>query len=93
MLHIYLSNRSERQKIGASGMRVPVYRIILTDPNGKILGAGESGVLWARGDSQAPLYWNRPDKTAEAMRDGWIYTGDRFRLEVVSMGFVARSEM
>ena len=74
-------------------MRVPVYEIILTDPDGKILGAGESGVLWARGDSQAPLYWNRPDKTAEAMRDGWIYTGDRFRLEVVSMGFVARSEM
>jgi acetyl-CoA synthetase len=32
-----------------------------------------------RGDSQAPCYWNRPDKTAETMRDGWIYTGDRFR--------------
>lgn len=45
------------------------------------MGPGESGVLWARADSQAPLYWNRPDKTAETMRDGWIYTGDRFRLD------------
>jgi acyl-coenzyme A synthetase/AMP-(fatty) acid ligase len=32
-----------------------------------------------RGDSSAPCYWNRPDKTAETMReDGWIHTGDRF---------------
>ena len=34
-----------------------------------------------RGDSQAPLYWNRPDKTAETMREGWICTGDRFRVD------------
>jgi acetyl-CoA synthetase len=32
-----------------------------------------------RGDSQAPAYWNRPDKTAETMRESWIWTGDRFR--------------
>ena len=38
-------------------------------------------MLWVRGDSQAPLYWNRPAKTAETMRDGWIYTGNRFRLD------------
>jgi acetyl-CoA synthetase len=31
-----------------------------------------------RGHSSAPLYWNRPDKTAETMRDDWLYTGDRF---------------
>jgi acetyl-CoA synthetase len=32
-----------------------------------------------RGDSATPLYWNRPDKTAETIREGgWIYTGDRF---------------
>lgn len=80
VLHIYLSNRPERQKIGASGMRVRGYEIKLTDPDGKILGAGESGVLWVRGGTQAPLYWNCPDKTAETMRDGWIYSGDRFRL-------------
>ena len=35
VLHIYLSNRPERQKIGASGMRVPGYDIKLTDPDGK----------------------------------------------------------
>src|SRR5260370_16147908 len=35
--------------------------------------------MWVRGDSNTPLYWNRPDKSAETIRDGgWIYTGDRF---------------
>ncbi len=81
VLHIYLSNQVERQKIGASGAGVPGYEIKLTDLDGNIVGSGGSGVMWVRGDSQAPLYWNRPEKTAETMRDGWIYTGDRFRLD------------
>lgn len=34
-----------------------------------------------RGLSGAHLYWNRPDKTAETMREGWIYTGDRFVMD------------
>ena len=34
--------------------------------------------MLVRGDSSAPCYWRRGDKTAETMRDGWIYTGDRF---------------
>jgi acyl-coenzyme A synthetase/AMP-(fatty) acid ligase len=38
--------------------------------------------LWVRGDSNMPQYWNRPDKTAETIREGgWIYTGDRFLLD------------
>ena len=79
VLHIYLSNRAERQTLGASGMRVPGYELRLTDSEGRPVAKGEPGILWVRGDSQAPCYWNRPDKTAETMRGGWIYTGDRFR--------------
>jgi benzoate-CoA ligase family protein len=79
VLHIYLSNTSRVQRPGSSGQRVPGYELRLTDPDGREAGPGESGVLWVRGHSQAPCYWNRPDKSAETMRDGWIYTGDRFR--------------
>jgi acetyl-CoA synthetase len=79
VLHIYLSNRPERQTLGASGMRVAGYELRLTDSEGRPVAKGEPGILWVRGDSQAPCYWNRPDKTTETMRDGWIYTGDRFR--------------
>ncbi len=79
VLHIYLSNRPERKKLGAAGLRVPGYEIMLRDKDGREVADNEEGILWVRGDSNTPLYWNRPDKTAETIRDGgWIYTGDRF---------------
>ena len=79
VLHIYLSNTAEAKKPGSAGRRVPGYEISLRDPSGRDVPDGEEGILWVRGDSSAPGYWNRPDKTAETMREeGWIYTGDRF---------------
>jgi acetyl-CoA synthetase len=79
VLHIYLSNRPEQKKLGAAGLRVPGYEIALRDKDGREVGDDEEGILWVRGDSNTPLYWNRPDKSAETIRDGgWIYTGDRF---------------
>ena len=78
-LHIYLSNRPEQKKLGAAGLRVPGYEILLRDKDGRDVGDNEEGIMWVRGDSNTPLYWNRPDKTAETIREGgWIYTGDRF---------------
>lgn len=81
VLHIYLSNTPDRKKLGSAGKRVPGYELRLTDGAGKPVGPGKEGVLWVRGDSNAPCYWNRPDKTAETMRDGWIWTGDRFTVD------------
>jgi acetyl-CoA synthetase len=79
VLHIYLSNRPEHKKLGAAGLRVPGYEVALKDKDGRDVGDNEEGILWVRGDSNTPLYWNRPDKTAETVREGgWIYTGDRF---------------
>jgi benzoate-CoA ligase family protein len=78
-LHIYLSNSAEMKKLGAAGRRVPGYEILLRDKDGREVGDNEEGIMWVRGDSNTPLYWNRPDKTAETIREGgWIYTGDRF---------------
>ena len=78
VLHMYLSNRIDRQKPGASGARVPGYELKLTDSDGNPVRQGASGLMWVRGDSAAPMYWKRPDKTQETMRGGWIWTGDRF---------------
>jgi benzoate-CoA ligase family protein len=79
VLHIYLCNRADNKKLGAAGLRVPGYEIALRDSDGRAVGDNEEGILWVRGDSNTPLYWNRPDKSAETVRDqGWIYTGDRF---------------
>jgi benzoate-CoA ligase family protein len=79
VLHIYLSNRAQQKKLGAAGLRVPGYEIALKNSDGNEVGDNTEGILWVRGDSNTPLYWNRPDKSAETIREGgWIYTGDRF---------------
>lgn len=78
MLHIYLSNRLDDHRLGAAGARVPGYEIRLETPEGNPAGPGEEGVMFVRGHSSAPTYWNRPDKTRDTMRGDWIYTGDRF---------------
>ena len=78
VLHVYLSNALDDHRIGAAGARVPGYEVRLETPEGAPAGPGEEGVMLVRGHSTAPMYWNRPDKTAETMRGDWIHTGDRF---------------
>jgi benzoate-CoA ligase family protein len=79
VLHIYLSNTPQRKKLGSAGMRVPGYEVVLRDREGKVVAEGDEGILWVRGHSSTPLYWNRPEQSAETIREGgWIYTGDRF---------------
>lgn len=81
VLHIYLSNAPGAFKAGAAGRPVRGYEVELRNDQGAPIKPDEPGVLWVRGDSNAPCYWNKPDKTAETMREGWIYTGDRFETD------------
>jgi benzoate-CoA ligase family protein len=78
MLHIYLSNGLTDHRIGSAGARVPGYELRLETPEGKPPAPGEEGVMFVRGHSSAPCYWERPDKTRDTMRGDWMYTGDRF---------------
>lgn len=78
LLHVYLSNTPEDQRIGSAGARVPGYEVKLVSPAGAEVAPGEEGVMHVRGHSSSPCYWNRPDKTSETMKGQWINTGDRF---------------
>jgi benzoate-CoA ligase family protein len=79
VLNNYLSNLPGRKKPGSAGLRVPGYEIVLKDQSGDEVTAGDEGILWVRGDSNTPLYWNRADRSAETIHEGgWICTGDRF---------------
>ncbi len=81
VLHIYISNRPGAVEPGSSGLPVPGYEVRITDEAGRDLPPGETGDLWVRGASNATEYWNRPQLTAARMRDGWFFSGDKYRFD------------
>ncbi|MBV8413385.1 MAG: benzoate-CoA ligase family protein [Alphaproteobacteria bacterium] len=78
-LHIFIGNRLDDYRPGTSGKPTPGYQVKIVDENRKPVPKGESGRLWIRSESAAKYYWNKPEKTAETMVDGWLNTGDTYR--------------
>ncbi len=78
-LHIFIGNRLDDFRAGTSGKPVPGYEVRILDENGDPVPQGESGRLWIRAESAAKYYWNKPEKTAETMVNGWLNTGDTYR--------------
>lgn len=68
-------------KAGSSGQLVPGYRAKLTDENGMEVPAGEIGDLLISGDSAAPFYWNKHEKSKHTMRGEWMFTGDKYHVD------------
>lgn len=60
------------------------------DGDGRSLPSGETGELIVRSDTQFSGYWNAPEKNAEVIKDGWIYTGDMASLD--EAGYVYLSD-
>jgi len=58
------------------GRPLPVLDMKIVDPDGKELPDGQLGELLIYGPTITPGYWDRPDATAETVRDGWLHTGD-----------------
>lgn len=81
MLHIYLSNDETLQKARSAGRIVPGYAVKLLGADDQETSPGKEGEMYVRGLSGTEIYWNRPDKTGESIRDGWIKTGDLFVMD------------
>jgi acyl-CoA synthetase (AMP-forming)/AMP-acid ligase II len=56
----------------------PLFGVVLSiqDPDGRALPVGETGEVCARAGNFMREYWNKPEATEEAFRDGWYHTGD-----------------
>lgn len=60
------------------GLPIPGHeaRIVDLEDRARELEPGEVGELAVKGPGIVPGYWNRPEETAYAIRDGWLFTGD-----------------
>ena len=54
----------------------PGMGLAIRGEDGRDLPAGEVGEVWLRSDAAMDRYWDDPAATAEALRDGWLRTGD-----------------
>ncbi len=67
------------RKAGSIGTPVKGVEMKVGDDDGTPLAPGQVGQIFIRGHNVMKGYWNRPDATAEAMKDGWFATGDMAR--------------
>lgn len=75
---------------GRLGQPVPTKRVRVVDPRGREVAEGESGELITSGKPMMLGYWNRPEETAQVLRDGWLRTGDVVVREASSYRLVGR---
>jgi acyl-CoA synthetase (AMP-forming)/AMP-acid ligase II len=70
-----------RQRLASVGHAQPMLELSIRDRDGAELPAGATGEVCVRGDIVMQGYWQQPEATAAAIRDGWLYTGDVGRLD------------
>ena len=64
------------RKLGTVGVALPGQVVAVMSEDGGLLAAGERGEVVIRGDNVMVGYLGRPEATNEALRDGWLHTGD-----------------
>ncbi|WP_216829816.1 acyl-CoA synthetase [Alkalihalobacterium elongatum] len=81
-----LDAKNSIRKNGSVG-KAPVHTDVrIVDPNDRDVPAGEVGELIVKGPNVMVGYWNKPEATKEAIKDGWFYTGDLAKFD--AEGFI-----
>ena len=63
-------------KSTTAGRPMPQCDVRIVDSSGHTVPPGQDGEIVVRGPSAMREYWQNPQATTEAMRDGWLHTGD-----------------
>jgi long-chain acyl-CoA synthetase len=74
-------NDAVEHRFGSVGRAVEGFRIEIHDERGREVPRGDWGEIVIRGPGVMAGYWNQPQATAEALRDGWLHSGDIGRMD------------
>jgi long-chain acyl-CoA synthetase len=75
-MHIDSGDPRYEQRLASVGIPRTGVEVRIVDPDGHDVASGEIGEVAARSDVCMTDYWNNPTATAQALRDGWLFTGD-----------------
>jgi fatty-acyl-CoA synthase len=77
--NFWLPAKDVRRKTGSVGFPIFHVDMKIIRSDGSFCAANEAGELLIRGPHVTPGYWNKPQATAEILREGWLHTGDLAR--------------
>ena len=83
---IISANSMFRHKLGTSGYLVKNLEFKIIDEQGNTIPNDQNGEILVKGENVMLEYWRNPKGTDEAIRDGWLHTGDMGHLD--SDGFI-----
>ena len=69
------------QRLRSVGLPVPIAELRIVDAHGQAVPVGTVGEITVRGPLVMAGYWGQPGQTAEALRGGWMHTGDGGRAD------------
>ncbi len=67
------------ERLASCGHPPPTLQLKLLDESDQEVAQGDVGEICIRGPVVMQGYWNQPEATAEALRNGWLHTGDMAR--------------
>jgi acyl-CoA synthetase (AMP-forming)/AMP-acid ligase II len=71
----------DHDRIGSCGRPYTFAEVAVVDDDDRFLPPGDVGEIVCRGPMTMSHYWNKPEATAKAFRNGWLHTGDVGRMD------------
>ena len=72
----HLPGPKRNQRLRSAGQPLPIAEVRVVNADEQVCGVGEVGEICARGPMVMMGYWKQPELTAQALRGGWMHTGD-----------------
>ena len=79
--HAEMAAGGHVERLASAGIARPGMDVRVMGDGDEELPAGQVGEVCVRGNAVMLGYWNRPDASAETLRNGWLHTGDLGRID------------
>ena len=81
-------NHVSKHKFGSVGTAIEGFEVKIFDENDRELPRGQWGEIVMRGPGVMKEYWGKPEDTAQALRGGWLHSGDIGRMDEEDYVFI-----